>query len=100
MSAGIKLELDNMTEDSLESPPSIGSSSETGFIIGIPLGPQTPSGSSGKNKSGKTGKKLVTGYIVYSSEVRRPITEKNSNSSFGEISRMVGQEVHCNLSSF
>jgi protein polybromo-1 len=60
--------------------------------IGIPCGPPTPS-SSGTKKSNKTGKKLVTGYILYSSEVRRGITDKNSNSTFGEISRMVGQEV-------
>jgi protein polybromo-1 len=82
-----------MMDDSLESPPSIGSNSETtGSVIGIPIGPMTPLGTT-KKHSGKTGKKLVTGYILYSSEVRRGITEKNSTSSFGEISRMVGQEV-------
>ncbi|XP_021953815.1 protein polybromo-1 isoform X3 [Folsomia candida] len=90
--AGIKLELDSLMDDSLESPPSIGSNSETtGSVIGIPIGPMTPSGTT-KKQSNKTGKKLVTGYILYSSEVRRGITERNSTSSFGEISRMVGQE--------
>lgn len=89
--SGFKIEMDSFIEDSLESPPSLGSNSETtGSVIGIPIGPVTPG--SVKKPTAKSGKKLVTGYILYSSEVRRGITEKNPNSSFGEISRMVGQE--------
>lgn len=39
------------------------------------------------------GKKLVTGYILYSSDVRRAVAQKYPDSSFGEISRIVGNEV-------
>ncbi|XP_046750131.1 protein polybromo-1 isoform X6 [Diprion similis] len=39
-----------------------------------------------------TGKKLVTGYILYSSKMRTQITQNNPESSFGEISRIVGNE--------
>lgn len=42
-----------------------------------------------------TGKKLVTGYILYSSDVRKTVAGKFPESSFGEISRIVGNEVSC-----
>ena len=38
-------------------------------------------------------KKPVTPYILYSSEIRRTIAEQNKTSSFGEISRIVGEKV-------
>ena len=38
-------------------------------------------------------KKNVTPYILYSSEIRKVITEQNKNCSFGEISRIVGDKV-------
>ncbi|CAL7944798.1 unnamed protein product [Xylocopa violacea] len=45
------------------------------------------------NPAKKTaGKKLVTGYILYSSKMRTQITQNNPESSFGEISRIVGNE--------
>lgn len=44
------------------------------------------------NVQGKSGKKLVTGYILYSSEVRKSIVSANPDSTFGEISRIVGNE--------
>lgn len=73
-------------EDSLDDgPPSVGSD----LVINQPstsnLTPMT-------NKKGKLSKKLVTGYIVYSSEVRKSIVENNPNSTFGDISRIVGNE--------
>lgn len=43
-----------------------------------------------KNKKYKG--KLVTGYIVYSSEVRKERAANNPDCSFGDISRMVGNE--------
>lgn len=36
--------------------------------------------------------KIVTGYILYSREVRKRIVQKNPDSNFGEISRIVGNE--------
>ncbi|XP_043487082.1 protein polybromo-1 isoform X7 [Polistes fuscatus] len=50
----------------------------------------TPSSAQFEMKT--TGKKLVTGYILYSSKMRTQITQNNPESSFGEISRIVGNE--------
>ncbi|XP_039760506.1 protein polybromo-1 isoform X1 [Pararge aegeria] len=50
----------------------------------------TPTSSSKKKKEQK--QKIVTGYILYSSEVRKAIVANNPESTFGEISRIVGNE--------
>ncbi|XP_063896084.1 protein polybromo-1 isoform X7 [Helicoverpa armigera] len=50
----------------------------------------TPASSKKKKDANK--QKIVTGYILYSSEVRRAIVANNPESSFGEISRIVGNE--------
>ena len=34
----------------------------------------------------------MTGYILFSAEIRKSITQKNPNANFGEISRLVGIE--------
>lgn len=39
-----------------------------------------------------TSRKLVTGYILYSSEVRKQVVQNNPESTFGDISRIVGNE--------
>lgn len=36
---------------------------------------------------------MVTPYILFSSEMRRTITDQNKNRSFGDISRIVGDKV-------
>lgn len=41
----------------------------------------------------KTQKQKVTGYIMYASEVRKTVSAGNPDSSFGEISRLVGLDV-------
>lgn len=38
--------------------------------------------------------KQVTGYILYSSDVRRTVTQNNPARTFGEVSRIVGNEVY------
>jgi len=80
-------------DDSMDGspPPSIASSVET--PISTPMG--TPSThTTHSRRSGKGGgKKLVTGYIIYASEVRKHVAEKNPNVGFGEISRIVGNDV-------
>ncbi|XP_044737785.1 protein polybromo-1 isoform X3 [Chrysoperla carnea] len=50
----------------------------------------TPVSSKKEKKQG--GKKIVTGYILYSSEVRKTVAQNNPDSTFGEISRIVGNE--------
>ncbi|XP_049837847.1 protein polybromo-1 isoform X3 [Schistocerca gregaria] len=70
-----------MTEDSLDGgPPSVGSGDTT-----------TPSATPVAKKKSQ-GKKLVTGYILYSGDVRRAVQANHPDSSFGEISRIVGNE--------
>lgn len=39
-----------------------------------------------------TGKKQVTGYILFAAEIRKSITLKNPTANFGEVSRLVGIE--------
>ncbi|XP_028157084.1 protein polybromo-1-like, partial [Ostrinia furnacalis] len=49
----------------------------------------TPASSKKKKESKQ---KIVTGYILYSSEVRKAIVANNPDCTFGEISRIVGNE--------
>jgi len=92
MSNSIKMELENQTEDSSDgSPPSLATSDVASGIGNPTTGTDTVGKT--KGKGGKTpGKKLVTGYILYSSEVRKSVAERNPSSSFGEISRLVGTD--------
>lgn len=48
-----------------------------------------------QSKGGKEKEKgkIITGYILYSGEVRKNITVSHPEATFGEISRMVGNEV-------
>ncbi|XP_034942972.1 protein polybromo-1 isoform X2 [Chelonus insularis] len=73
-------------EDSMDAggPPSVGSTEAQPVLSNA----QTPV--STKKKS--TGKKLVTGYILYAGKMRTLITQNNPESTFGEISRIVGNE--------
>lgn len=87
-----------MTEDSMDT---VGSgdftntsspipSSSGGFHLSTPLvgGVKRPLAFTG----GKSGKKVVTGYILYSSERRKSKVQENPECKFGEISRMIGNE--------
>ncbi|XP_075218433.1 protein polybromo isoform X4 [Lycorma delicatula] len=74
-----KLEPDVVLEDSLDG--NVPSDRES---------TSTPLSSRKINKN--IGKKLVTGYILYSGDVRRQVTSSNPECNFGEISRIVGNE--------
>ncbi|KAH9526702.1 Protein polybromo-1 [Dermatophagoides farinae] len=53
----------------------------------------TPIASSGTNSKKKPAtKRLVTGYIIFASEVRRSVVEANPECSFGDISRIIGNQ--------
>ncbi|KAJ8960513.1 hypothetical protein NQ318_013797 [Aromia moschata] len=66
-------DMDILMEDSLDGgPPSVGSG-------------EIPAMKSNKNK-------VVTGYILYSREVRKQVVQNNPESTFGAISRIVGSE--------
>ncbi|XP_074113520.1 protein polybromo isoform X2 [Cotesia typhae] len=73
-------------EDSMDAsgPLSVGSTEAQPVLANT----QTPV----STKKKTTGKKLVTGYILYSSKMRTQITQNNPDSTFGEISRIVGNE--------
>ncbi|XP_072934610.1 protein polybromo-1 [Epargyreus clarus] len=101
-SQDVEMLLENSLDDSsLASPAtplSIGGNSN-------PYNPSmTPSASQERSSSQTSGtpasskkkkeqkQKIVTGYILYSSEVRKAIIANNPESTFGEISRIVGNE--------
>lgn len=91
---GIKNEdMLGLMEDSLDGgPPSVGSD----MVATASPAPSsahhmtTPISIKKKDKERKS--KLVTGYILYSSEVRKDRAQNNPDCSFGDISRLVGNE--------
>lgn len=56
-------------------------------VIGVPVSASLP-----PSKKKATPKRLVTGYIIFASEVRRSVVDANPDCSFGEISRIIGQQ--------
>jgi len=83
---------DTMTEDSMDGgPPSVSSSDLGERTLNTSTVISTPSSSRKKNPNHK---KLVTGYILYTSDVRKAIVQNNPDRSFGEVSRIVGNEVN------
>ncbi|KAB7505112.1 Protein polybromo-1 [Armadillidium nasatum] len=94
----MKPEVEN--EDSMDGrPPSVASAdSSLPPTSTTPIPTSTPKTSKkqpsvwGKLFQQKTGKKQVTGYILFSAEIRKSVTQRNPDSNFGEISRLVGIE--------
>lgn len=85
----VKMEMPDMMDDSLDGgPPSVGS----GEIIGHIVSGTGISAPVSAKKAKKDGKKLVTGYILYSSDIRRAVSAQNPESTFGDVSRIVGNE--------
>ncbi|XP_050428093.1 protein polybromo-1 isoform X2 [Adelges cooleyi] len=81
---------DTMTEDSMDGgPPSVSSSDLGERTLNTSTIISTPSSSRKKNPNHK---KLVTGYILYTSDVRKAVAQNNPDRSFGEVSRIVGNE--------
>ncbi|XP_031335236.1 protein polybromo-1 isoform X3 [Photinus pyralis] len=84
-------EMEVLIEDSLDGgPPSVGSGEIPTTVTSAPSNVTTPSTSSAKKKSNKN--KIVTGYILYSRDVRKRVVQNNPESNFGGISRIVGNE--------
>lgn len=96
-----------LMEDSLDGGPSIGSDIVPTSLLSSPppvvmtqthqLGNHTivPTATTPitvKKKEKEKKGKLVTGYILYSSEVRKDRAQSNPDCSFGDISRLVGNE--------
>lgn len=81
----------SIIDDSIDGPPSIGSDvvATASPVPPISMGTPQPSGKKAKKEGGK---KLVTGYILYSSERRKTVSSSHPEATFGEISRIVGNE--------
>lgn len=89
-----KIETEHHTEDSMDfSPPAMGSEGSATPVVSTPAAVSSVQSTPAPKKAKTPGKKLVTGYILYSSEVRKSVAEKNPDKGFGEISRMVGTDV-------
>ncbi|XP_017786877.1 PREDICTED: protein polybromo-1 [Nicrophorus vespilloides] len=80
-------DMDILMEDSIDGPPSVGSGELPATVPISGSSISTPATTKKKNKN-----KVITGYILYSREVRKTVVANNPNSSFGEISRIVGNE--------
>lgn len=101
-SQDVEMILENSLDDSsLASPAtplSIGGNSNP-YNPSLSATPSQERSSSQASTTPATGKKkkehkqkIVTGYIMYSSEVRKAIIANNPEATFGEISRIVGNE--------
>uniref|UniRef100_A0A182Q1C5 Polybromo-1 n=1 Tax=Anopheles farauti TaxID=69004 RepID=A0A182Q1C5_9DIPT len=80
-------------DDSIDGPPSVGSDT---IMTASPhpshsVNTSTPTMTS-KKSAKPPGKKLVTGYILYSSEHRKTICASYPDATFGDVSRIVGNE--------
>ncbi|KAK7083430.1 Protein polybromo-1, partial [Halocaridina rubra] len=77
-------------EDSMDGPPPSVASVDSEVTVTTPK--PVKKAPTGKQFQQMTGKKQMTGYILFSAEIRKSITLKNPVASFGEISRLVGIE--------
>lgn len=60
--------------------------------VPVPTTPAPSTPSTPSIKKPKTPKRLVTGYIIFASEVRKSVVEANPECSFGDISRIIGAQ--------
>lgn len=82
-------EIFGIMDDSMDGgPPSVGSD----LVATASPAPLVNVATPVSTKKGKGKGKLVSGYIVYSSEVRKDRAQNNPECTFGDISRMVGNE--------
>ena len=78
-------------DDSLLNEESLDSSTLSLNSSSVPATGHSTSGLSVTIKK-KITKRLVTGYIVFASEVRKSVVARNPDCNFGEVSRIIGQE--------
>ncbi|XP_041985190.1 protein polybromo-1 isoform X2 [Aricia agestis] len=95
-SQDVEMILENSLDDSSLASPA------TPLSIGGNSNPYNPSMNASTSqdrvstpaakKKKESKQKIVTGYILYSSEIRKAIVANNPEATFGEISRIVGNE--------
>jgi protein polybromo-1 len=83
---------DELTEDSMDGPPPSVGSDSCPPSVNTPSQTSTQTPTTAKKPIKIFQKRMVTGYIIYSGEVRKGIASKNPEASFGEVSRMVGND--------
>ena len=82
---------DDLTEDSMDgAPPSVGSDSYPASLANTPSASHSTPTTTKKIKI--FSKRMVTGYIVYSGEERKNVAARNPDATFGEVSRLVGEQ--------
>lgn len=82
---------DELTEDSMDgAPPSVGSDSYPASVTNTPLTSHNTPTTTKKIKIFQ--KRMVTGYIVYSGEERKNVAARYPDATFGEVSRLVGEQ--------
>lgn len=67
-------------------------SMDSTFDISTDLLDSTPIEKCSLNPRRKNSRRLLTGFIIYASEVRRQVVEKHPDQNFGFISRLVGDQ--------
>lgn len=83
---------DDLTEDSMDgAPPSVGSDSYPASAASTPMAAHGTTPTTTK-KIKIFQKRMVTGYIVYSGEERKNVAARNPDATFGEVSRLVGEQ--------
>lgn len=71
---------------------SMDSSSNSTFEVSADLIDSTPIEKCSLNPRRKNSRRLLTGFIIYASEVRRQVVEQHPDQNFGYISRLVGDK--------
>lgn len=85
--SNIKINHDHHNEASMDS----GSNLSVDLINSTPVEKCSLNTRRGRNSDAPK-RQLLTGYIIYASEIRKQVIDKNPNQNFGDISRLVGNE--------
>merc|ERR1712098_434460 len=87
---GAIISMETENEDSMDAPPSVGSSVETAPVVVPPTPtPATPPSTPSTGKKGS--KRMKTGYQVFSSELWNKVKAERGYDSFTEIIREIAQ---------
>lgn len=88
-----RLTSEDMAEDSMDgAPPSVGSDSCSASVLNTPSANAQSTPLTIKRPIKCFQKRMVTGYIIYSGEVRKNVAAKYPEATFGEVSRLVGND--------
>lgn len=86
-SSRIKMNHNHHNETSMDSSSNLSAE----LIANTPIEKCSLNTRRGRNPEAPK-RQLLTGYIIYASEIRKQVIDKNPNQNFGDISRLVGNE--------